>query len=99
MRSLRRWVALCATLLALAVPALGAAGCGSTAHFVGGVAAHHIANHFARTPAARRRVNKVFCLYHGHRVLVDLRTHHVFAAGLNAIAAYNACKAGFGRRH
>jgi hypothetical protein len=99
MRSVRRRLALLGMLLALAVPALGAAGCGSTGHFVGGVAAHHIANHFATTPTARRRVNKVFCLYHGHRVLVDLRTHHVFAAGLNAIAAYNACKGGFGRKH
>ncbi len=98
MRSLRRTVALLATLLVLGGSALAAAGCGSTARFAGGVAAHHIANHFARTPAARRRVEKVFCLYHGHRVLVDLRTHHVFAAGLNAIAAYHACRAGFGRR-
>jgi hypothetical protein len=99
MKPLKRTIALLAALLALSVPALAVSGCGSTGHFVGGVAAHHIANHFARTPTARRNVNKVFCLYHGHRVLVDLRTHHVFAAGLNAIAAYNACKGGFGRKH
>jgi hypothetical protein len=28
-------------------------------------------------------------------VLVDLRTHHVFTAGLNALAAYESCKHGF----
>jgi hypothetical protein len=99
MRALRRTAALLATVLVLAGSALAAAGCGSTGHYIGGVAAHHAINHFARTPAARRRVNKVFCLYHGHRVLVDLRTHHVFGAGLNVIAAYHACKAGFGRQH
>lgn len=96
MHRLRRTLALLGTVVVLAVPALSTAGCGSTTHFLGGVVAHRIANHFAHTPAARRRVNKVFCLYHGHRVLVDLRTHHVFAAGLNAVAAYRSCKAGFG---
>jgi hypothetical protein len=30
-------------------------------------------------------------------VLVDLRTHHVFAAGINALQAYRSCKHGFGR--
>jgi hypothetical protein len=99
MQSLKRTFALLGTVLVLAVPSLAAAGCGATAHYLGGVVAHHVANHFVHSRAGLRRVNKVFCLYHGHRVLVDLRTHHVFAAGLNAIAAYNACKAGFGRRH
>jgi hypothetical protein len=60
------------------------------------VVAHHVVNHFVHTPAGLRRVNKFFCIYHGHRVLVDLRHHHAIVAGLNAIAAYNACKAGFG---
>jgi hypothetical protein len=94
----RRTLAVLLTALVLSGTALGAAGCGSTGHFLGGVAAHKIINHFARSATAQRRVNKVFCLYHGHRVLVDLKTHHVFAAGLNAIAAYNACKRGFGKR-
>jgi hypothetical protein len=97
MQSLRRTVALLATVLVLAGSALGAAGCGSGGHLVGGVVAHHAINHFVHTAKGRRRVNKVFCLYHGHRILVDLRTHHVFAAGLNAVEAYRACKAGFGR--
>jgi hypothetical protein len=88
-----------ATVLVLATSALATTGCGAVGHAVGGVVAHHVINHFARTPRARRNVNRVFCLYHGHRVLVDLRTHHVFAAGLNAIEAYRSCKAGFGRKH
>lgn len=83
--------------LILIVGALGVAGCGAGGHYLGGVVAHHVANHFARTPRARRNVNRVFCLYHGHRVLVDLRTHHVFTAGLNAFAAYESCKHGFTR--
>ncbi len=98
MRPLRRIVVLLLAILALGGSALAASGCGAGGHYLAGVAAHHAVNHFARSQAARRRVNKVFCLYHGHRVLVDIRTHHVFAAGLNAVAAYRACKAGFGRR-
>ena len=99
MKTLRRLTLMLALAAALSGSAVAATGCGSGAHYLGGIAAHHIANHFTHTPAARRRVNKVFCLYHGHRVLVDLRTHHVFAAGLNALAAYRARTRGFGRRH
>jgi hypothetical protein len=95
---MRRVLAVLLSVLALAVPALGVSACGAGGHYVGGVVAHHIANHFVRSAAGRRRVNKFFCLYHGHRVLVDLRHHHAIAAGLNAIAAYRACKAGFGHR-
>jgi len=95
---LRHRIVLLLTLVALSVPAVLATGCGSTAHFVGGVAAHHAINHFATTPTARRRVNKVFCVYHGHRFLVDLRRHHVIGAGLNAAAAWRSCRGGFGRR-
>jgi hypothetical protein len=94
---MRQRFALLLSLLVVGVGAVGIAGCGAGGHYLGGVAAHHVANHFARTPKARRNVNKVFCLYHGHRVLVDLRTHHVFAAGLNALAAYESCKHGFTR--
>jgi hypothetical protein len=95
MRRLRRTLAVVMTLLVIAVPAMATEGCGAISHAVGGIAAHHIANHFL----GRRNAGKVFCLYHGHRVLVDLRTHHVFAAGINAYEAYKSCKAGFGRRH
>lgn len=95
MQRLRRILALASALLAIAVPAMAAEGCGAVSHAVGGIAAHHIANHLL----GKRNAGKVFCLYHGRRVLVDLHTHHVFAAGINAYEAYKSCKAGFGRKH
>src|SRR5207248_8980897 len=76
MRSLKRILALLAALLVVSVPALAAAGCGSGAHYLGGVGAHHAINHYATTPKAQRRVNKFFCIYHGHRVLVDRSEEH-----------------------
>jgi hypothetical protein len=88
----RRTLAIIATVLTLASTALAASGCGATGHAVGGIVAHHIANRIL----GKRTAGKVFCLYHGHRVLVDLHTHHVFAAGINAYEAYKSCKAGFG---
>lgn len=96
MRRPKRTLAVLAAVLVIGVPALASAGCGATSHAVGGIVAHKIVNHFVHSAAGRRRVNKVFCLYHGHRVLVDLRTHHVFAAGINAVEAYKSCKGGFG---
>jgi hypothetical protein len=98
MQRLKRSLAVLGAVLVLAVPALASAGCGAGSHYLGGVVAHHIANHFVHSAAGRRRVNKIFCLYHGHRILVDVRNHHYFAAGLNALAAYHACKGGFGKR-
>jgi hypothetical protein len=94
MRRLRRTTAVLLAVLTIGVPALAASGCGATGHAVGGIVAHHIANHIL----GRRLAGKVFCFYHGRRVLVDLRTHHVFAAGINAYEAYRSCKAGFGRK-
>lgn len=97
MKTLKRTLAVMAAMLVIAVPALASAGCGAGGHYLGGVVAHRAINHFARSYAARRRVNKLFCLYHGHRILVDVRNGHYFAAGLNGLAAYRACKGGFGR--
>jgi hypothetical protein len=94
MQRLRRTLAVLSTMLVLAVPAMATEGCGAVGHAVGGIAAHHIANHFL----GRRNAGKVFCVYHGHRLLVDLHTHHVFAAGINAYEAYKSCKAGFGHK-
>jgi hypothetical protein len=88
-------LAVLSTMLVIAVPAIATEGCGSVSHAVGGIAAHHIANHFL----GRRTAGKVFCLYHGHRVLVDLHTHHAFAAAINAYEAYKSCKAGFAHKH
>jgi hypothetical protein len=95
---MKRRLALIVTVLALSISALGVAGCGAGGHYLGGVVAHHAVNRFVHTSRGRRRVNKVFCLYHGHRVLADVRGGHYFIAGLNALQAYHACKAGFGRR-
>jgi hypothetical protein len=91
---IRRTVAVLLCTLAAGGPAIDAAGCGAGAHLVGGVLAHHALNHLI----GRRHANQLFCLYHGHRVLVDIRNHHPFIAGLNAIEAYRACKAGFFHR-
>jgi hypothetical protein len=98
MKSIKRTFALVAALLVLGAPALASAGCGATGHALGGIVAHHIANAFVHSQSGLRNVNKVFCLYHGHRLLVDLRTHHIFAAGINAIEAYKSCTRGFGSK-
>jgi hypothetical protein len=95
MSRLRRTLAMVVAVLVIGVPALAAEGCGATSHALDAIAAHHIINHFVHSAAGRRRVNKLFCLYHGHRVLVDLRTHHKLAAGINLYEAYHSCKAGF----
>jgi hypothetical protein len=92
---MRRRLAILATMLVLGLPALAVSGCGATGHAIGGIVAHHIANRIL----GRRTAGKIFCLYHGRRVLVDLHNHHVFAAGINAYEAYKSCKAGFGRKH
>jgi hypothetical protein len=93
---MKRRLALIVTVLALSVSALGVSGCGAGGHYLGGVVAHHAANHFVHTSRGRRRVNKLFCLYHGHRVLVDFRNGHPFFAGLHALSALHDCRAGFG---
>ncbi len=98
MQRIKRTMAVLGVVVVLGVPALATAGCGSSGHYLGAVVAHKVVNHFAKSAAAQRRVNKVFCLYHGHRVIADVRNHHYFIAGLNALAAYHACKAGFGRQ-
>jgi hypothetical protein len=95
MRSFRRSLVVVLAVLTIAGSAVGAAGCGAGGHLLGGVVAHHVLNHFVHSARGRRNVNRLFCLYHGHRVLVDIRNHHPFIAGLNALEAYRACKAGF----
>jgi hypothetical protein len=92
-RKPRRRLATLLCLLALSLPALALSGCGAIGHYVGGVVAHRVANHLVGV----RHANQLFCLYHGHRVLVDARTHHLLAAGLNAYSAYHSCRSGFGR--
>jgi hypothetical protein len=95
MRSIRRTIAVLFAVLALGGTALATEGCGSGSHLAAGIVAHHVLNHFVHSAAGRRRLDKLFCLYHGHRVLVDLHRHHPVIAGLNAVEAARACKAGF----
>jgi hypothetical protein len=95
MSSFRRSVAVVFAVLSIGAPALAVDGCGATGHLVGGIVAHHVLSHII----GARGANKVFCLYHGHRVLVDFRNHHAIIAGLNLLEAARACKAGFFHSH
>lgn len=81
----------------LIIAALAFAGCGGVGHAVGGVIVHKVTNHLVKSAKGKRNVNKVFCLYHGHRVIVDIKHHHLIGAGINAVEAYKSCKAGFGK--
>jgi hypothetical protein len=92
-RSLARIAVIC-TLLTIPVVAVG---CGSAGHYIGNVVAHKIANHFAKTPAARRRVNQAFCAYSVYRAFHDLTHHHLIFGALNAHQALKNCEAGFSK--
>ena len=92
-RSLARIAVIC---VLVAVP-VTAAGCGAAGHYIGNVVAHHIANHFAKTPAARRRVDKAFCIYSVYRAIHDFTHHHVLFGALNARQALKNCEAGFSK--
>jgi hypothetical protein len=95
MRTLRRRLAVVWIVLAVGTGALAISACGSASHLAGGIVAHHVIDHFVHTQKGLKRVDKLFCLYHGHRVLVDVHSHHYFIAGLQAIAAVHDCRAGF----
>ena len=79
---------------AIGLCAVTTSGCGAVSHAVGGIVAHHIANRVL----GRRTAGKVFCVYHGHRLFVDLRHGSKLAAAINAYEAYRSCKQGFGHR-
>jgi hypothetical protein len=96
-RSVRRAIAQVAVVGVLLTAGVAVAGCGSAAHYVGNVAGHKIANHFARTPAARRRVSRAFCAYSVYRAFHDFRHHHFIFGALNAHQALKNCEAGFSR--
>ena len=74
--------------------AITTSGCGAVSHAVGGIVAHHIADRVL----GRRTAGKIFCVYHGHRLFVDLRHRSKLAAAINAYEAYRSCKQGFGHR-
>jgi hypothetical protein len=96
-RSVKRTIARLAIVCALATVPIAAAGCGAAGHYIGGVVAHKIANHFATTPAARRRVSKAFCAYNVYRAFHDLTHHHLLWGALNVHQALRNCEAGFGK--
>ncbi len=95
--SVRRSIARFAVLLALLSLPLAATGCGAASHYVGNVVAHKIANHYAKTPAQKRRVNQAFCIYSVYRAFHDLTHHHLIFGALNAHQALINCKAGFSK--
>ncbi len=96
-RALRRRLARLAILAVLVAASMTAVGCGAAGHYLGGVAAHKIANHFAKTPAARRRVNRAFCIYSVYRAFHDVTHHHLIFGALNAHQALKNCEAGFSK--
>jgi hypothetical protein len=97
LRSCRRSIARIAVICVLITVPLATTGCGAGGHYVGNVVAHGIANHFAKTPAAKRRVNQAFCVYSVYRAFHDLTHHHLIFGALNAVQALKNCKAGFAR--
>jgi hypothetical protein len=97
-RSLRLTVARLAIVSVLLVGPVALGGCGAGSHYLVNVLAHKVANHFAKTPAARRRVDRAFCIYSVYRAFHDLTHHHLIFGALNARQALINCEAGF-RRH
>jgi hypothetical protein len=97
-RPLRRSVARIAVICALLTVTVAATGCGSAGHYVGNVVAHKVANHFAKTPAAKRHVNQAFCVYSVYRAFHDVTHHHLIFGALNAHQALKNCEAGFSKQ-
>ncbi len=95
--SLRRLLARVAVVCVLFTVPVAATGCGAASHYLAGVAAHHVANHFAKTPKARRRVNQAFCIYSVYRAFHDITHHHLIFGALNAHQALKNCEAGFSK--
>jgi hypothetical protein len=93
----RKTLARVAVVCALLTVTLAIGGCGAAGHYGGNVAAHRIANHYAKTPAARRRVNKAFCVYSVYRAFHDVTHHHLIFGALNAHQALKNCEAGFAK--
>jgi hypothetical protein len=92
-RSLARVTVICA-LFALPV---AAGGCGAASHYVGGVVVRHLADHFAKSAAAKRHVSQAYCLYSVDRAFHDLTHHHVIFGALNVHQALKNCEAGFSK--
>jgi hypothetical protein len=73
------------------------AGCGAAGHYLGRVVAREVATGFARTPAARRRVDRAFCAYSVYRAFHDITHDHLIFGALSAHQALRNCEAGFSR--
>ncbi|MHB8691638.1 MAG: hypothetical protein ACYDHH_10365 [Solirubrobacteraceae bacterium] len=89
----RRLLARLLIVCTLVVVPMGAVGCGAGGHLVGGIVAHHVANHLF--PGHRRLISKAFCIYHVHRAIHDLTHHHPIFGALNVYEAIKNCRAGF----
>jgi hypothetical protein len=96
-RTYRRSLARLAVICVLFTLPLAAAGCGAGSNYVINRVAHGIANHFAKTPAQKRAVNKAFCVYSVYRAFHDVRHHHLIFGALNAVQALHNCEAGFAK--
>ncbi len=92
-RSLRRLSARLLVVSVLVLTPVAAAGCGAAGHYVGGIIAHHVANHLV----GRRRANKIFCVYSVYRTVHDFSHHHLLFGALNLHQAFRNCEAGFSR--
>lgn len=95
--SAKRLLARTAILIALLTASVAASGCGAGGHYVGNVAGRHIAQHFAKTPRAKRNVSRAFCLYSVYRAAHDFTHHHLVFGALNSHQAVINCMAGFKR--
>jgi hypothetical protein len=92
-RSLAR-IAVATTLAAVPV---AAAGCGAGTHLAENVVAHKVINHFAKTPAERRLVNKAFCLVSVGQAFHNLTHHHTIYGAASVALAIKNCEAGFAK--
>lgn len=97
-RALRRILARIAVACVLLAVPIAASGCGAASHYVGGVIAHRIANHFAKTPSAKRHVSQAYCAYSVYRAFHDVTHHHLIFGALNVRQAVKNCEAGFSKR-
>jgi hypothetical protein len=94
---MRRWIVRMAVVSVLIAVPVAASGCGAASHYVGGVIAHHIANHLAKTPAQKRDVSRAYCAYSVYRTFHDATHHHLIFGALNAAQAVKNCEAGFSK--
>jgi hypothetical protein len=96
-KSLKRNTARIAVSLGLFAVPVAASGCGAGTHLAENVAAHAIANHFAKTPAQKRDVNRAFCALSVYQAFKDVTHHHLVYGALTAHQALKDCESGFSK--